>query len=126
MEITLEHIFNASPQTVYEAWLDSEKHSEMTGGECIYTKDTYSAWDEYITGKNLQLIPFSYIKQAWRSTEFEASREDSILVLMFEDAPKGKCKLTLIHSNLTDDDGQYKAGWENHYFTPMTEYFNNL
>ena len=38
----------ASPQQVYNAWLNSNQHSAMTGGEAIVSDligDSFTAWD---------------------------------------------------------------------------------
>jgi uncharacterized protein YndB with AHSA1/START domain len=48
----------ASPEAVYDAWLDSAEHSAMTGaGAKINNRvgGAYSAWDGYITGKTVEL-----------------------------------------------------------------------
>ena len=69
----LEVIFNTSPSTLFEVWLNKEYHSLMTGGEAIcnnVVNDSFSAWDGYITGVNLEIIENKYIKQAWRTLEF--------------------------------------------------------
>ncbi len=45
-EVTEE--IGASPQQVYGAWLNSDQHSAMTGGEAIISDlvgDSFTAWD---------------------------------------------------------------------------------
>ena len=52
---TLTATIPASPQEIYEAWLDSLGHSEMTGGEARMSEEIgaeVSAWDDYISGRN--------------------------------------------------------------------------
>jgi uncharacterized protein YndB with AHSA1/START domain len=69
----------ASPEDVYQAWLDSVGHSEMTGGEATMSDEVgaeVSAWDGYISGRNLELIPGERIVQAWRTAEFGDEHED--------------------------------------------------
>ncbi len=128
MEFTLKHEFNCSKDLLFKAWLNSEQHSEMTGGEANITDkegENFSAWDEYISGENLILIPNSYIKQSWRTSQFSYNQEDSIIELFFEEIKVGISQLTLKHSNLTDSDSDngYKKGWLDHYFKPMSQYF---
>ena len=56
MEIELTAIFDSTPNAVYNAFLDSDEHSEMTGGQALITEDEgdkYSAWDGYIWGPYL-------------------------------------------------------------------------
>lgn len=125
MEFTLSALFDTTPETLYNTWLSSEGHAEMTGGEAHITDqvgDEFNAWDEYITGKNIALEPGKRIVQQWRTDEFSEDEPDSLLEIQLE-AVDDKTKLTLHHSNLPEHGEQYKQGWEDHYFTPMREYF---
>ena len=57
----------AGPEAVYDAWLDSAAHSAMTGARAKIVKRVggpYSAWDGYITGKTVELIPGKRIVQS--------------------------------------------------------------
>jgi activator of HSP90 ATPase len=126
-KVELSTIINATPETLYSAWLSSEGHTAMTGGEaeCSMNEgDSYSAWDGYITGTNNKLTPFSKIEQAWRTSEFTDNDEDSNLVIQFKEHEQGT-ELTLIHTNIPEGQTQYENGWEEHYFEPMHQYFNN-
>ena len=61
-------VVSADPATVYNAWLDSIGHTEMTGGEAECSNElggTFTAWDGYISGQNLELEPPHRIVQAW-------------------------------------------------------------
>jgi uncharacterized protein YndB with AHSA1/START domain len=73
-------VIPASPAEIYNAWLDNIAHSEMTGGEAIMSDEVgaeVSAWDGYITGRILELVPGERIVQSWRTTEFDDEIEDS-------------------------------------------------
>lgn len=125
MEFTLTATFSATPLDVYNAWLDSEQHSDMIEGDAKVSNKVgghFTAWADYISGTNLALETGKYIKQAWRTTEFEDSDEDSILELTFERADIGTL-LTLKHTNLPSHGEQYINGWKEHYFEPMQNYF---
>ncbi|MFV1884420.1 MAG: SRPBCC domain-containing protein [Balneola sp.] len=122
-EIT-EH-FPVSSKELYTAWLDSHQHSAMTGGEAICSNkegERFSAWDRYITGTNRKLVEGKEILQSWRTTEFDDAEEDSELILKFVDTEVG-CTLTLTHTNIPENQPDYKHGWIEHYFEPMKEYF---
>ena len=122
----LKETFNASPEQVYEAWLDPELHSLMTGGEATGGQsvgEDFSAWDGYITGKTLDLKLNEEIVQSWRTSEFAESDEDSRLVIRLKETREGT-ELTLIHTNIPEGQTQYRTGWQDHYFTPMKEYFD--
>ena len=123
--LELSATFKASPEAIYQAWLDGDKHAAMTGGDATGSAQegtAYTAWDGYITGKNLSLSPNSEIVQSWRTSEFADSDEDSHLVVRLEGVEDG-CKVTLIHTNIPEGQTQYEQGWVNHYFNPMQEYF---
>jgi activator of HSP90 ATPase len=126
MQFTVKATFNTTAEKIYNAWLSSEGHSDMTGGEAEITNkagDEFSAWDEYITGKNLELTPCVRILQSWRTTEFQEDEADSLLEILLTEGD-GKTVITLNHSNLPAHGEQYKKGWEDHYFQPMKAYFS--
>ena len=118
--------FPVPPPVVFNAWLNSAEHSKMTGGAARCTNEaggTFTAWDGYITGKNLTLIEHTEITQSWRTTQFADSDEDSLLTIKLEETDSGTA-LTLVHTNIPAGQTQYEQGWINHYFLPMQEYFN--
>ena len=123
---TLTTTIPASPQEIYEAWLDSLVHSEMTGSEASMSEETgaqVSAWDGYITGRNLELVPGERIVQSWRTTQFTNEHEDSQIIVTLEAVEDGTL-LTLEHTNVPDAQKSYEeGGWQKHYFDPMKEYF---
>jgi hypothetical protein len=85
-----------------------------------------SAWDGYITGSNLELVPHERIVQAWRTTEFADEHDDSIVTVTLEPVEEGTL-LTLVHSNVPNEHRSYEeGGWESQYFEPMKSYFARL
>lgn len=124
-KIELSAIINATPETIYKAWLSSEAHSAMTGGDATCSSregDSHSAWDGYITGTNVKLTPFKEIQQTWRTTEFSEDDEDSNLIIQLSEHEQGT-ELKLIHTNIPEGQTQYENGWKEHYFEPMSRYF---
>jgi uncharacterized protein YndB with AHSA1/START domain len=123
---TLTTTLPASAQDIYEAWLDSLAHTEMTGSEAIMSDavgDEVAAWDGYITGRNLELVPDRRIVQSWRTTEFDDEHEDSIITVTLEEVADGTL-LTLTHSKVPEAHKSYEGGgWQKHYFEPMQAYF---
>jgi uncharacterized protein YndB with AHSA1/START domain len=126
---TLTATIPASPEEIYQAWLDSIGHSEMTGGEATMSDEVgaeVSAWDSYISGRNLELVPGERIVQSWRTTEFGDEDEDSIITVVLQEIEAGTL-LTLEHSNVPDEHKSYEAGgWQSNYFEPMVAYFAEL
>jgi uncharacterized protein YndB with AHSA1/START domain len=119
-------IIKAPPQAIYDAWLDSRAHSAMTGGKATQSAkvgERVTAWDGYITGKTMKLVPGKTIVQTWRTTQFTEAHPDSIITVDL--APvTGGTQLALTHSDVPDGQTSYeKDGWQNHYFEPMRRYF---
>ena len=126
---TLSTVIPASPSEIYQAWLDSILHSEMTGGEANMSDEVgadVSAWDGYIVGRNLELVPGERIVQSWRTTEFNDAFEDSIITILLRETEEGTL-LTLEHSNVPEVHRSYEeGGWQSNYFEPMIAYFTDL
>ena len=118
----------ASPERLFDAWLDSKEHSAFTGGKAkIQPKEggKFTAWDGYILGKTIKLEPYRRIVQTWRTTEFPDGRPDSRLEILFEEVAEGT-KLTLKHSRLPQGQAEmYHQGWFDNYFEPMKKYFSD-
>ena len=123
---TLTTTLPASAQQIYDAWLDSLAHSQMTGGEALMSDELgaeVSAWNGYISGRNLELVPGARIVQSWRTTEFTDAHEDSTITVTLEETPNGTL-LTLVHGNVPDEQRSYEqGGWQSNYFEPMQDYF---
>jgi len=123
-----ERFNQVDAETLYRAWLDSAEHSRMTGGTAVISSEAnsdFSAWDGYISGKNIELHPFRKIVQAWRSTNFLETDEDSLLTIEFTPVGNG-CKLVLTHSDIPENQPDYLQGWQDHYFEPMQSYFDEI
>ncbi len=116
----------ASPVAVYDAWLDSAAHSAMTGAEAKVEKrvgGVHTAWDGYIAGRTLELIPAKRIVQSWRTTRFTTADPDSTITVELAPTKTGT-RLTLNHSGVPDGQTGYEnGGWQDFYFTPMKTYF---
>jgi len=124
----LTTVLPASPHDVYEAWLSSDGHGQMTGTSCTIDArpgGEYEAGDGYITGRTVALEPDKRIVQTWRASEFADSDPDSEIEVLLE-AVKGGTRLTLRHRNVPNGQLQYEqGGWQDNYFEPMAEYFGS-
>lgn len=125
--ITLSTLVPAPPDIVYQAWLDSEDHAAFTGGGEAFIDPRvggrHRAWDGYISGVILELLPGSKIVQSWRNSEFPEGAPDSRLEIHLSIAG-GATRLTLVHSDLPESQGKaLEKGWEEYYFAPMRAWF---
>ena len=127
VEFDVSDVIPASPEEIYEAWLDSEEHSRMTGGQANVSSnvgDTFEAWDGYIQGQNLELEYPSRILQEWRTTEFDETEKDSRLEILLDPAGEGT-SVIIRHSYLPEHGMQYQQGWIDAYLLPMKAYFGD-
>lgn len=123
---TLSDVIPATPEAIYSAWLDSRGHSAMTGDKATASTEVggaFTAWDGYISGRNVQLVPNARIVQTWRTTAFTHEQQYSTVTVLLTPVPGGT-RVTLTHANVPDDHQGYEnGGWHDHYFTPMKAYF---
>lgn len=125
VRFTVTAVLPATTKDIYEAWLNSRKHSAMTGGAAKVSARVggkFTAWDGYITGTNLELAPNQRIVQAWRTSEFASDDPDSRLEIILTPTSRGT-RVTIKHSNLPDGGAKYKQGWVDSYLVPMKDYF---
>jgi len=125
-DFTLSEIIPATPQQIYDAWLDSEGHTKMTGRTSIASTEIgakYTAAYNYISGVNVELVSGKRILQTWRTTDFTDSDPDSQIEVILEPI-SGGTRLTLHHTNVPDDHTGYEnGGWQTNYFEPMKKFF---
>ena len=128
MRFTVSTIIPAPARDIYDAWLDGRRHSAMTGAKAkgsTRVGGSFSAWDGYASGKNMELVPGERIVQSWRTSDFAADDPDSTITVTLTPVAGGT-RVTLVHSGLTGDGSSYKDGWRDYYFAPMKTYFAEL
>jgi activator of HSP90 ATPase len=117
--------FNASPETLYEMYMDSRKHSASTGSPAKLGQkagSSFTAFGGMLEGRTLMLVPGKMIVQAWRSGVWKKTDADSILVLTFRKDGSGG-RVDLAHVNVPEHDHQgVTKGWEKYYWKPWREY----
>ena len=115
-----------SPKQVYEAFVDPEKHGEFTGSKATgkpVVGGKFTAWDEYIYGKFLELDEGKRVVHEWTSTDFPEGAPPSRLELTFCAVPKGT-EIVMVHSNVPKEIADDAAdGWVEFYWEPLKEYF---
>lgn len=125
-EFTLTIIVPATAEQIFDAWLSSEGHSNITGSPAQVDGSVggkFSAWDGYIWGTTLEFERPRRILQAWRTGEFPEDAPDSMVEVQLENATGGT-KLSLRHWNMPEgQEDEYEQGWEDFYFKPMREFF---
>jgi len=117
--------FDASPETLFEMYVDSRQHSLATGAPAKLGReagDAFTAFGGQLKGKNLLVVPKQIIVQTWRSTGWKKIDTDSILVIRFSKTKTGG-RVDLVHVNVPEHDHQgVTDGWHHYYWEPWRVY----
>lgn len=120
-------IVPADPEKVYEAFMNARIHSEFTGSKATcepVVGGRFTAWDGYISGKNIELEQGKKIVQEWKTTEWPTGYSPSRFELTLKKVKNGT-KIIMVHSNVPEEQAAELAkGWNEFYWTPLKEYFS--
>jgi len=115
----------ATPKALYDTFMDSKKHSAMTGMPAKISPRVGGKWNAFggsIWGRNILLAPGKMVVQSWRSTAFKKADEDSILVVTFTKVDGGT-RIDLAHVNVVPSDHKgVMNGWKQYYWGPWRNY----
>jgi activator of HSP90 ATPase len=118
--------FKAAPHQVYDALMDSQRHTEFTGDAARISREVggeIMAYGGYITGQNVELLPDTKIVQTWRASDWPAGHESRV-VFVLSPVPSGT-RLQFAHRGVPDDEYEsIKQGWIDYYWTPMKALFD--
>jgi len=116
--------FSASPKVLFEMYMDSGKHSAVTGAPAKLSRKAGGAWRAHggmIGGRNLMIVPGRQIVQTWRA-KFWKKNELSILILRFEKRAGGGL-VDLVHLGVPmHDQNGVRKGWPKYYWKPWKRY----
>src|SRR5438093_2822032 len=119
--------FNASPQQLYEALLNSKQFSEFSGRPAEINREVggaFSLFKGHIVGRNLELVPNQRIVQAWRVVTWP---EGTYSIVRFELKPQGS-GTHLVFDHIGFPEGLHEhlcAGWEYNYWSLLKKYFSS-
>lgn len=124
---TIEQIivFDAEPQAVYDMLMDAQKHAAFTGSEVEMSTEVggkFVAFDGYVHGTNVELLPGKRIVQLWNFDE-EGWPEDHFSTCVFEFERDGN--KTTLHFRQTDIPAHkveaLTSGWFEYYWEPIKD-----
>jgi uncharacterized protein YndB with AHSA1/START domain len=116
----------AKPVQVYDAFVNAKKHAEFTGARA--TSDpvaggAFTAWDDYISGKYIELVRARRIVQEWQTAEWPQGYPPSHLEFTFLEKDDGT-EVRMVHSQVPKSQVEsYRQGWTDYYWKPLKEYF---
>ncbi|MBI4285403.1 MAG: SRPBCC domain-containing protein [Chloroflexi bacterium] len=113
--------FKASPHAVYEALMDSRQHAKFTGGKAHISRKMggkFTAFDGWLEGVNLELVPDSKIVQSWRGTDWPEGHYSKV-TFSLKEVPTGT-RLTFTHTGVPEQFyADIKQGWHDYYWKPL-------
>ena len=122
-------VVQSTPEEVYEALMDADKHSKFTGSKAICNPRVggkFTAWDGYIYGENLELEKGKRIVQDWMTTEWLKGYPPSKLELTLKKIEEGT-EIIMTHSNVPAEQAEdINQGWIDYYWTPLKKYFKKI
>jgi len=120
--------FKSSPDVVYNLLMDAKKHAAFTGSSVKMSKKekgTFSVFDGYCTGYNIELIDGYKIVQAWNFKEDGWPNDHySICAFLFE-ADGENTKLTFTQTGIPEHKAvALRKGWSEYYWEAMKAYLS--
>lgn len=111
---------------VYTALMTTRGHSRFTGATARISPKVggaFMAWDGYIHGSNVELVPGQRIVQTWRPSEDSwPDGHDSVVTFVLAPSRLGT-RLTFTHALVPKDHVQHLSeGWHESYWEPLKAY----
>lgn len=115
----------ASPDRLFDMYLDPAEHAAFTGAPvtiAAHPGAPFRAFNDVLSGTILQVVPKRLIVQSWRSPHWGPTDVDSTLILTFLPDKAGG-RIELVQVNVVDDDfAGVSHGWEKYYWSPWRAY----
>lgn len=118
---------SADPQSVFDALMDSRKHSAFTGDTARISRNVggkFSAYGGYCYGVNINLVKSKKIVQTWRASDWP---EGHFTKASFDlRKTKSGTKLTFTQTGVPANQlKSIKQGWTEFYWEPMKKMLGN-
>ena len=117
--------FNASPHDVYEALMDSEKHSQFTGAKANISREvggSFTAYDGALSGTILELVPDAKIVQSWRGSDDGWAPGHYSTATFLLEAIDGGTRLDFVQTGVPEQScEQISEGWQTYYWPKMKQ-----
>ena len=120
-------IIPATPEEIYEAYTNPKIHSEFTGSKATgkpKVGEKFTAWDEYISGKYLELEKGKRIVQEWVDTDWPEGLPPSKFELTFKATAEGT-EVSMVQSGIpAARETELLEGWTEFYWDPLKKFFS--
>ncbi|HLU07205.1 MAG TPA: SRPBCC domain-containing protein [Woeseiaceae bacterium] len=121
-------VLPAPAEELYEMYLDSQVHSDITGAPAKVSEEPNSLFEAFgglLVGRTIQVVKHRLVVQSWRTVNFKKSDPDSILIISFTPEDDDG-RIDLVHLQVPDSDFQgVCGGWDSRYFAPWLAYLQS-
>ena len=121
--------FNMSPQEFYNAFMNSESHTEIIGSEAVISQvvgGEFSAHGGYCWGKNLELVPGKRIVQSWIAPDENWPEDHESRIILNLSGDESGTQLEFIHEDVPVEAAESIAnGWIEYYWEPMRDWIQS-
>lgn len=125
-EVQVSSLIPASPNAIYAAWMDSRRHSAITGSVAVinpWVGGRVTARARFIEATHVKLETGKRILLAWRTQDFPADAPDSQVDVLLQPAAGGT-KVSIQHSQIpAGHAAAAREIWRSLYLDPMKRYF---
>jgi len=116
--------FKATPHDVYDALMDSKKHTKFTEAKATISKNVggkFTAFDDWASGENVELVKDEKIVQTWRGADWPEGHYSTITFLLKQEGGETRLDFTQIDipADVYDDIEQ---GWIDWYWDKLKKY----
>jgi activator of HSP90 ATPase len=115
--------FKTSPHEVYKALMDSRQHAKFTGAKAKISRKVggkFIAYDGYIEGINLNLVPDKKVVQSWRGSDWPENHYSRATFSLRK--IKNGTRLTFTQTGVPGQEyHDIRQGWRDYYWKPMKE-----
>ena len=114
-------ILKASPHDVYEALMDSDKHSYFIGDKADISREVggrFTTFSGYSQGVNIELIQDERIVQTWRASDWPEGHYSQVAFSL--NAIEGGTQLNFVQTGVPAEQyDDISKGWRDYYWKTM-------
>jgi predicted ester cyclase/uncharacterized protein YndB with AHSA1/START domain len=120
---------SAAPEEVFDALMDSAKHSQFSGAPAHIERKPggeFSLYGGQLTGKTLELRPHERIVQKWRGSNWPEGHYSHLAFDLAALEGGRQTQLSMTQSDVPADKfDDINQGWRKYYWTKMAPYFRD-
>lgn len=120
-------VIAAPPDEVYGVLMNSKRHAKLIGSTARISPKVggkFTAYDGWIQGKNLALVPGKKIVQLWRGDDWEKGAWSKLAITLSK--TKTGTKLLMVHAGVPAEfAADIAKGWKDYYWEPLKKMFRH-